>query len=156
MPQPTLVTTCDGMIASHTTDLPRPSTQLIADGFLSVQKFPLSEITSNRGNFSCRKAKAFSTPYKKAFLNPWGQTPLTIPFHAIWITRCYPLTGGYSRTLESMFMPMASPVLALKRMYSSLPARDVCILFSRAKRLVELKASSTNWKLSALSNQTFT
>jgi hypothetical protein len=34
------LTTWAGMMASATTDLPRPSTQFTAAGFLSVQKFP--------------------------------------------------------------------------------------------------------------------
>ena len=34
------LTMCAGTMASATTDLPRPSTQFTAAGFLSVQKFP--------------------------------------------------------------------------------------------------------------------
>ena len=34
------LTTCAGTTASATTDFPRPSTQLIAAGFLSVYRFP--------------------------------------------------------------------------------------------------------------------
>jgi len=36
----TVLTIKAGTMASATTDLPRPSTQLTAAGFLSVQKFP--------------------------------------------------------------------------------------------------------------------
>ncbi|KAG9353701.1 hypothetical protein JZ751_011823 [Albula glossodonta] len=35
-------TTLAGMVASHTADFPRPSIQLMAAGFLSVQKLPLT------------------------------------------------------------------------------------------------------------------
>ncbi len=38
------LTTWAGMMASATTDLPRPSTQFTAAGFLSVQKLPEEEI----------------------------------------------------------------------------------------------------------------
>ena len=43
---------CAGTIASATTDLPRPSTQLMAAGFLSVQKLPERLTTSMSGNTS--------------------------------------------------------------------------------------------------------
>ena len=41
-----------GTMASAHTDLPRPSTQLTAAGFLSVQKFPEREIISMSGKTS--------------------------------------------------------------------------------------------------------
>ena len=70
----TLVTTWPGTMASHTTDLPRPSTQLMADGFLSVQKLPLREMISSNGNFPLMKSSAFSTPYNNRFAHERGSS----------------------------------------------------------------------------------
>lgn len=56
------LTTALGMVASATTVLPRPSIQLRAVAFLSVQKFPLTASTSRSGWWSAMRASAFSTP----------------------------------------------------------------------------------------------
>merc|ERR1719419_163608 len=62
-------TTVLGTTASHTTDLPRPSSQLTADGFLSVQKFPLRlMISMSLKNSSCSIESAFSDPFDNMFM----------------------------------------------------------------------------------------
>lgn len=59
----TFCTICPGIIASHTTDFPLPSIQLIAVAFLSVQTFPLKLNTSRVGKCRCKQERAFSVPY---------------------------------------------------------------------------------------------
>mmetsp|Transcript_19347 Transcript_19347/g.64860 ORF Transcript_19347/g.64860 Transcript_19347/m.64860 type:complete len:209 (-) Transcript_19347:270-896(-) len=94
-----------GITASADTDLPRPSTQLIAEGFLSVQKLPLRPRSS--------------VPGKRCMMS---STTLLTP-------------------LDTMFMPMASPVKHLKRTCAYRPARPTLTPRSRPKREVEEKAS---------------
>ena len=61
-----------------------------------------------------------------------------------------------TQTLETMFIPIASPVLALKRMKSSQPATVVNTDFSLAYLLVELNSASIRGKLLGSSNHNFT
>ena len=60
--QLTCFTICDGTVASQTTDFPLPSNQLMAAGFLSVQKLPLRLIVSMLGYLPWTNSNAFSTP----------------------------------------------------------------------------------------------
>lgn len=50
------------MVASQTADLPLPSIQLMAAGFLSVQKFPLTATTCSSGKCCCSRLSACSVP----------------------------------------------------------------------------------------------
>ena len=61
----TCLMTWPGIVASHTTDLPRPFTQLMAAGFLSVQKFPLKLIISSMGKNSWSLFNDFSVPCRR-------------------------------------------------------------------------------------------
>mmetsp|Transcript_22113 Transcript_22113/g.65200 ORF Transcript_22113/g.65200 Transcript_22113/m.65200 type:complete len:209 (-) Transcript_22113:394-1020(-) len=101
----TEATTEPGITASAATLLPRPSIQLMAEGFLSVHMLPLSPRSS--------------VPGKRSMI--------------FWVTTLTPL--------ETMFMPMASPVKHLKRTWAYLPARPTLTPTRRPKRLVEEKAS---------------
>mmetsp|Transcript_17751 Transcript_17751/g.68860 ORF Transcript_17751/g.68860 Transcript_17751/m.68860 type:complete len:279 (+) Transcript_17751:334-1170(+) len=56
------------IVASTTTDLPRPSTQLTAAGFLSVHRLPLRLTTRMSGNVSSITVSAFSTPLEIMFM----------------------------------------------------------------------------------------
>jgi len=79
--------------------LPRPSIQLMAVAFLSVQKFPLTASTSKSVKWSAMNASAFSTPLLIMFM------PV-----AEW-------TGQQRATLEcKTHKPIASPVVERKRM----------------------------------------
>merc|ERR1719384_2154504 len=62
-------------MASATTDLPRPSTQLTAAGFLSVQKLPLRLTTSMSGNTSNIRWMANSVALLNMFLRLPGRNP---------------------------------------------------------------------------------
>lgn len=62
---PTSLTTLAGMVASQTADLPLPSIQLMAAGFLSVQKFPLTATTCSSGKWCCSLLRACSVPCRQ-------------------------------------------------------------------------------------------
>lgn len=61
-------TTSAEIIHSQTTDFPLPSIQFTADGFLSVQTFPLRLSISISGNFTCISFSAFSVPFDTMFI----------------------------------------------------------------------------------------
>mmetsp|Transcript_14221 Transcript_14221/g.44423 ORF Transcript_14221/g.44423 Transcript_14221/m.44423 type:complete len:228 (-) Transcript_14221:302-985(-) len=100
----TEATTDAGRMASAATLFPRPSIQLIADGFLSVHMLPERPRSWVPGYFSRIDSTTLFTP------------------------------------LETMFMPIASPVKHLKRTCAYLPAMPTFTASSRPKRLVALKA----------------
>ena len=64
----TVLTMWAGTMASATTDLPRPSTQLTAAGFLSVQKLPEREMISMSGNTSSILVMANSVALLSMFI----------------------------------------------------------------------------------------
>ena len=158
----TFSTTCAGMMASQTTDLPRPIIVFITDGFLSEQKLPLKIEPLMSRNCLFRNSSTFSVPYKtrqrRAMHSPQAdrhmamciQDMLTYSSY-ISFTICHTST----QTLETMFIPIASPVLALKRMKSSQPATVVNTDFSLAYLLVELNSASIRGKLLWSSNHNF-
>ena len=160
----TFSTTCAGMMASQTTDLPRPIIVFMTDGFLSEQKLPLKIEALMSRNCVFRNSSTFSVPYKtqqrRAMHSPQAdrhmatehiQDMLTFSSY-ISFTICHTST----QTLETMFIPIASPVLALKRMKSSQPATVVNTDFSLAYLLVELNSASIRGKLLGSSNHNFT
>ena len=123
----TCLTVWAGTVVSHTMDLPLPSTQLMAAGFLSVQKFPLRLTTSMEGKRPEMTCKAFSTPYKREGAGAGTQLQLLIPKNSPPPSSLPPPSSSsllllpppsllLPLTLDSMFIPMASPVVALNRM----------------------------------------
>ena len=60
----TFSTTCAGMMASQTTDLPRPSIQVSADDLSSEQKLALRSTSFMKSNWLFRNSSTFSAPYK--------------------------------------------------------------------------------------------
>ena len=60
----TFSTTCAGMMASQTTDLPLPIIVFMTDGFLSEQKLPLKIEALMSRNCVFRNSSTFSVPYK--------------------------------------------------------------------------------------------
>mmetsp|Transcript_78173 Transcript_78173/g.108618 ORF Transcript_78173/g.108618 Transcript_78173/m.108618 type:complete len:373 (-) Transcript_78173:500-1618(-) len=111
--------TAGGITTSHATLFPRPSTQLMALGFLSVHTFPDSASTSIDGKRSARAASACVTP------------------------------------LVIMFIPIASPVNALKRRYTFLSATFTRTFWRRAKREVESNAALSSAALLSSSTHAF-
>mmetsp|Transcript_13948 Transcript_13948/g.44264 ORF Transcript_13948/g.44264 Transcript_13948/m.44264 type:complete len:337 (+) Transcript_13948:205-1215(+) len=110
-------TTSPVSTASHTTLFPRPSTQLMAAGFLSAHTLPEMEMTSTSGKAPTSCSRAAFTP------------------------------------LETMFMPMASPVEEQNRRKQLRPATMHLIVWSRAYEDVALKADARWAKLASSSTQ---
>ena len=79
----TVLTMCAGTMASDTTDLPLPSTQLMAAGFLSVQKLPESEMISMSGNTSSILLMANSVALLSMFI------PIASPDRATNLKRIF-------------------------------------------------------------------
>mmetsp|Transcript_35788 Transcript_35788/g.83528 ORF Transcript_35788/g.83528 Transcript_35788/m.83528 type:complete len:308 (+) Transcript_35788:566-1489(+) len=94
------------IVASTTTEQPRPSTQFTAADFLSQHMFPESPSTCMSLNSSPNRSSS---------------TALT--------------------PLDTIFIPIASPVVHANRAYASLPATATCTEMSRAKRDVVAKRS---------------
>ena len=105
-----------GRTASQYTDFPLPLPQLAAEGFLSVQVLPERESTRVPGNRSARAANASCTPLPIMFMPAIGYS-----YYFFNLLKIPKYNYGISYVFSPdnwRFSPIASPVVAVKRMWT--------------------------------------